>query len=295
VELKEQPMTTRERTTLQEKLDDADGIRYYIRDIEHYRLLSHAEEQALAQQIEQGDTTAKERLIQSNLRLVIAIAKKYTTTNLPMLDRIQAGNIGLMRAVEKYDWRVGAFSTYATWWIKQAVVRAVNEDRNVMHIPEHVHTSIRVMQKAMDNVRKETGHEPTKAEIATRTGMSEGKVTELLLLDMHPASLDEELDDDAGLTLKDMIVQETDMVEEHERVELKATLQEALGTLPERDRLIITMRYGIGCERDMTLLEVGEELGICRERVRQIEAKVLKEKLYRPMQRAMKQWEGVAV
>lgn len=286
-------MTARERTT-EEKQDEASGLKAYIRDIERYNLLTKSEERELAERIEQGDSMAKERLVQSNLRLVVNIALKYTTTMLPLLDRIQAGNIGLLRAAEKYDWRVGAFSTYATWWIKQGITRAINEDKRVMHIPEHVHTSIRLMQKAIDSLRKETGREPTKQEIAVRAKMSMDKVSELLILDMAPASLDATLEDTNGLTLKDVLEVEARMEERSEQEALAMLVQSALDTLTEREQIVIKARFGIGAERGKTLLEVGAELGISRERVRQIEARVMREKLHQPMQRVMRQWNEVS-
>lgn len=286
-------VTTTKRTL--HDTDEEDGVRAYIRDIEIFPLLTAEEEVELAQRIEQGDSTARKRMIEGNLRLVISIARKYTSTPMPMLDRIQYGNIGLMRAVEKYDYRHGCkFSTYATWWIHQSIGRNVSEERTPMHVPVYVHTKIRKMQNAINALRLQLKREPTQSEIAATMGISVEDVYELHIFQQSACSLDAPLETATHLTLKDVLEDATDLEAHGERVLLSEAVQHALEVLSERERVVIQARFGIGAGEGMSLRDIGAMLGCSGERVRQKERDALA-KLHRPLERMVRQWNEVAV
>jgi RNA polymerase primary sigma factor len=255
-----------------------DAFQSYLRDIRGLGLISHAEEIILAQRAAAGDTQARQKLIESNLRLVIAIARRYTSTGVPLIDLIQEGNLGLMRAAEKFDYKRGChFGTYATWWIRQAVSRAAGEQSRMIHLPEHVATRLRKVRRVAAQLSQENGLDPLPEQIAQACHIDVNEVVDLLSLIEQPVSLDSPVDDDARYALADTLEDNTtpapaDTASQHLVGE---ELHRALSVLTPRERAVVSLRYGIGDGRSRTLLEVGKELGISRERVRQLEVVAL--------------------
>ena len=251
-----------------------DAFQSYLHDIRGLSLLSHEEEIILAKRGQAGDTRARRRLVEANLRLVIAIARRYTNSGVPLIDLIQEGNLGLMRAAEKFDWRRGChFGTYATWWIRQAISRAAGEQSRLIHLPEHVATRLRKVRRVASQLSQENGGDPLPEQIAEATGMQVEEVDDLLHVTEQPVSLDSPADSDNRLSLADTledpgIQAPADIASQHL---LGEELHRALSTLTSRERSVVILRYGIGDGRSRTLLEVGKELGISRERVRQLE------------------------
>ncbi len=255
-----------------------DAFQSYLRDIRGLGLLTHAEEIDLAQRAAAGDELSRRKLIESNLRLVIAIARRYTSTGVPLIDLIQEGNLGLMRAAEKFDYQRGChFGTYATWWIRQAVSRAAGEQSRLIHLPEHVATRLRKVRRTAAQLSQENGLDPLPEQIAEACSISIDEVIDLLGVIEQPVSLDAPVDEEARYSLADTLEDSTTPApaETASQHLLGEELHRALAMLTPRERAVITLRYGIGDGRSRTLLEVGKELGISRERVRQLEVVAL--------------------
>jgi RNA polymerase primary sigma factor len=251
-----------------------DAFQSYLHDIRGLSLLSHDEELTLAKRSQAGDGRARRRLIEANLRLVIAIARRYTNSGVPLIDLIQEGNLGLMRAAEKFDWKRGChFGTYATWWIRQAISRAAGEQSRLIHLPEHVATRLRKVRRVASQLSQENGGDPLPEQIAGAAGMPIEEVDDLLHVTEQPISLDAPADVDNRLSLSDTledpgIQAPAEIASQHL---LGEELHRALSQLTARERSVVILRYGIGDGRSRTLLEVGKELSISRERVRQLE------------------------
>lgn len=255
-----------------------DAFQSYLHDIRRHGLITHEEEINLARRAASGDEMARRTLIESNLRLVIAIARRYTSTGVPLIDLIQEGNLGLMRAAEKFDYQRGChFGTYATWWIRQAVSRAAGEQSRMIHLPEHVATRLRKVRRIAAQLSQENGLDPLPEEIAIACNIQVNEVVDLLGVVEQPVSLDAPVDEEARYSLADTLEDSNtpapaDTASQHL---LGEELHRALAFLTPRERSVITLRYGIGDGRSRTLLEVGKELGISRERVRQLEVVAL--------------------
>ena len=278
--LEELPSNSRRvrTSTARTVLGSEDAFQSYLRDIRGLGLLTHAEEVSLAQRAAAGDEMARRTLIESNLRLVIAIARRYTSTGVPLIDLIQEGNLGLMRAAEKFDYRRGChFGTYATWWIRQAVSRAAGEHSRLIHLPEHVATRLRKVRRIAAQLSQENGLDPLPEQIAEACSMDLSEVIDLLGIIEQPVSLDAPVDDEARYSLADTLEDSAAPApaETASQHLLGEELHRALALLTPRERSVITLRYGIGDGRSRTLLEVGKELGISRERVRQLEVVAL--------------------
>jgi RNA polymerase primary sigma factor len=256
-----------------------DAFQSYLHEMRRFGRLTPAEEIELAQHIAAGDEWARHQLIESNLRLVIAIACQYTSTGVPLLDLIQEGNLGLMRAVEKFDPRRGCrFGTYATLWIRQAVSRAATEQSRLIHLPEQVARRLGKVRHVVVHLLQENGRDPLPEQIAQTSEIDLDEVIQLLGLIEQPISLDTRIDDESHSsfadTLEDTVASALDEIAAQHV--LGEQVHRAIAFLPPRERLVITLRYGISDGRSRTLLEVGKELGISRERVRQLEEAALK-------------------
>jgi RNA polymerase primary sigma factor len=256
-----------------------DAVRLYLRTIGRVRLLTREDEVRLAKRVEQNDMSAKNALIEANLRLVVSIAKRYTGRGLTMLDLIQEGNLGLIRAVEKFDWRRGfKFSTYATWWIRQAITRALADQSRTIRIPVHMVERMNRVARARRSLIQKNGREPSSEEIGELVEMAPKKVDEILKLGQEPVSLEapvgsEEGDASLGDFIEDAAIDRPlEIVSNRIR---DADLQKVLESLPWRERRVIELRYGLGGDPPMTLEDIGAQVGVTRERVRQIEAKTL--------------------
>jgi len=256
-----------------------DPLKLYVRQIGGGPLLTRAEERELARRKDAGDEAAKRQLIESNLRLVMSITRNYTKAGVPLLDLIQEGNLGLIRAVEKFDYRMGyKLSTYATWWIRQAVTRALADQGRTIRLPVHVAEQLRRLLRARRQLAQKLNREPTLAELAKETGMEESRVTDLLDLVEDPVSLDTPVGD--GESLYGDLIEDVNSEAPHERTaqRLRATeLANALAHLNPRMRRVLALRFGLDGELPQTLEEVGAGLGITRERVRQLESRALRE------------------
>jgi RNA polymerase primary sigma factor len=256
-----------------------DALKLYVRQIGDGRLLTAAEERELAQRKDEGDEEAKRRLIEGNLRLVMSITRNYTKAGVPLLDLIQEGNLGLIRAVEKFDWRMGyKLSTYATWWIRQAVTRALANQGRTIRLPVHVAEHVRQVMRARRILSQKLNREPLLAELAKESGLSEAKVRDLLELVEDPLSLETPVGDGESI-YGDLIEDDNADLPEDTTVEAMRSreLAEALDRLNPRMQLVISRRFGLDGEAPQTLDQVGTELGISRERVRQLEAQALRE------------------
>jgi RNA polymerase primary sigma factor len=266
-----------------------DPVRMYLKEIGKVRLLTAEEEVALAKRIERGDMEAKRRLIEANLRLVVSIAKRYVGRGMQFLDLIQEGNLGLIRAVEKFDYRKGyKFSTYATWWIRQAITRAIADQARTIRIPVHMVETINKLIRVQRQLLQDMGREPTADEIAEEMGTTPQKVREILKISQEPVSLETPIGEEEDSQLGDFIEDEdaTMPVEAVSEIMQKEELQNVLGMLTHRERKVIELRFGLKGEHPRTLEEVGQKFGVTRERIRQIEAKTLaKLKSYRDSQR----------
>jgi len=257
----------------------SDPVRMYLKEIGRTPLLKFADEIDLAKRYEKGERPAKQKLIESNLRLVVSIAKKYIGRGLSLLDLIQEGNQGLIRAVEKYDWRKGyKFSTYATWWIRQAITRAIADQARTIRIPVHMVETINRFLKLSRRLMQEFGREPSPEEIAQAMQIDVAKVREIMKVSQEPTSLATPVGDDEDSLLGDFI-QDTTQPSPYDaasRELLKEHLEEVLRTLSDREKRVLILRFGLEDARPRTLEEVGVEFGVTRERIRQIEAKALR-------------------
>ena len=256
-----------------------DSLRLYMRSIGRVALLSAAEEVQLAKRIERGDMAAKRQMVEANLRLVVSIAKSYPGRGLTFLDLIQEGSLGLIRAVEKFDYRRGfKFSTYATWWIRQAVTRAIADKGRTIRVPVHIVERLNALIYAERRLIQELGREPTPSELAGELRCSINEVREIMRIGQQPASLEKPLGEDESSALSDVI--EDISAESPFDIAYKALRRESVGrvlaTLPRREREVLEMRYGLFGRPKRTLDEVGRALNITRERVRQIENRTLK-------------------
>lgn len=262
-----------------EDVDLRDPIKMYLKEIGKISLLSFDEEIELAKRIENGELIAKKKLIESNLRLVVSIAKKYTGHSLSFLDLVQEGNVGLIRAVEKYDYRRGfRFSTYASWWIRQAVTRALADQSRVIRVPVHMVESINKIQRAERHLYQKLGRPATHEEIAKELGLPVKKIREYLKVSQEPISLETPLGTDKDNRLGDFVEDKRAISPEEKVVDLhfKDQLYEVLNNLTDREREILLLRFGLENIRPHTLEEVGKIFNVTRERIRQIEAKAIK-------------------
>ncbi|CAI3336281.1 RNA polymerase sigma factor RpoD [Enterococcus cecorum] len=256
-----------------------DPVRMYLKEIGRVPLLTADEEVTLALKIEQGDQEAKQRLAEANLRLVVSIAKRYVGRGMQFLDLIQEGNMGLMKAVEKFDYRKGfKFSTYATWWIRQAITRAIADQARTIRIPVHMVETINKLIRIQRQLLQELGKEPTPEQIAEKMEMPTEKVREILKIAQEPVSLETPIGEEDDSHLGDFIEdQEATSPAEHAAYELlKEQLEDVLDTLTDREENVLRLRFGIDDGRTRTLEEVGKVFGVTRERIRQIEAKALR-------------------
>jgi RNA polymerase primary sigma factor len=256
-----------------------DPVRMYLKEIGKVDLLKFEQEVKLAQQIERGSNKARTLLIEANLRLVVSIAKKYIGRGLSFLDLIQEGNQGLMRAVEKFDWRKGfKFSTYATWWIRQAITRAIADQARTIRIPVHMVETINKVFKTARALTQDLGREPGVEEIAAVLDIPEEKVTEIYRISQDTTSLATPVGDDEDSFLGDFIedTSQPSPYEETSRELLKESIESVLDSLDEREGDVLKMRFGLMGNNPQTLEEVGKKFGVTRERIRQIEAKALR-------------------
>lgn len=262
-----------------------DPVRLYLKEIGKVPLLTSDEELELAKRIEAGEEDAKRRLAEANLRLVVSVAKRYVGRGLLLLDLIQEGNLGLIKAVDKFDYRKGfKFSTYATWWIRQSITRAIADQARTIRIPVHMVESINRMTRISRQMVQEIGREPSVEELAEKMGVSPAKVMEVMKIAMDPVSLESPIGDEEESHLGDFIP-DSNMPVPAEAVTHKVLceqIEEALGTLTEREEKVLRLRFGLDDGKARTLEEVGREFNVTRERIRQIEAKALR-KLKHPV------------
>jgi len=264
----------------------SDPVRMYLREIGRIPLLKAAEEVDLAQRIEKDDLKARKKLAESNLRLVVSIAKRYVGRGLTLLDLIQEGNQGLIRAVEKYDWRRGfKFSTYATWWIRQAITRAIADQARTIRVPVHMVETINKLVRTSRKLMQDLGRDPTPEEIGKAMEISASKVREVLKISQSTTSLEAPVGNEEDSLLGDFIADGAPSpIETASKQLLKENIKEVLSTLSSREANVLVYRFGLEGGRPMTLEEVGKKFGVTRERIRQIEAKALR-KLKHPSRR----------
>jgi RNA polymerase primary sigma factor len=266
-------------TPVQQVLETTtDALQLFLREAGRHPLLTAAQEVELAKKIERGDELAKQRMIQANLRLVVSIAKNYRNQGLPFLDLIQEGTLGLIRAVEKFDWRRGfKFSTYATWWIRQAVARALADKARTIRMPVHIVERLQKMNRAERTLWTQLGREPTLEEIADEASLPLQQAKEVRAAARASASLDQPVGETDDAVFGDFVAGDGPLPEEVVELSLRSqALQEALRSLPERERHVLVLRYGLADGEPRTLEEIGRRLGLTRERVRQIELDSLK-------------------
>ena len=265
--------------TIAKELTINDPVRMYLKEIGKISLLSLDEETELSKKIAEGDEMAKNRLAESNLRLVVSIAKRYVGRGMLFLDLIQEGNIGLMKAVEKFDAEKGyKFSTYATWWIRQAITRAIADQARTIRVPVHMVETINKLSRYQRQLTLELNREPTDEELAKKMGMSPDKVREVIKIAQDPVSLETPIGEEEDSHLGDFVPDESNMSPEdftiHEM--LKEEIGDVLLTLTEREEQVLRLRFGLDDGSSKTLEEVGQMFGVTRERIRQIEAKALR-------------------
>ena len=256
-----------------------DPVRIYLKEIGRVPLLSPDEEAQVAEKVLQGDEEASMRLVEANLRLVVSIAKRYLGRGMQLLDLIQEGNLGLMKAVEKFDHTKGfKFSTYATWWIRQAITRAIADQSRTIRIPVHMGETISKIKKASIQLLHENGHEPTVEEIAEYIDTSPDKIKEAMRASQEPVSLETPIGEEEDSHLGDFIPDDSTLTPQEAALQamLKEQLDSVLSTLTPREEKVIRLRFGLDDGRPRTLEEVGEVFDVTRERIRQIEAKALR-------------------
>ncbi|MCI9437547.1 MAG: RNA polymerase sigma factor RpoD [Lachnospiraceae bacterium] len=279
--------------TIPDGISLEDPVRMYLKEIGKVPLLSAEEEIELAQRMELGDQDAKKRLAEANLRLVVSIAKRYVGRGMLFLDLIQEGNLGLIKAVEKFDYRKGyKFSTYATWWIRQAITRAIADQARTIRIPVHMVETINKLIRVSRQLLQELGREPTPEEIAEEMSMPVERVREILKISQEPVSMETPIGEEEDSHLGDFI--EDDKVpvpaDAAAFTLLKEQLVEVLGTLTEREQKVLRLRFGLDDGRARTLEEVGKEFNVTRERIRQIEAKALRKLRHPSRSRKLKDY-----
>ena len=267
----------KEQLTPEEKVSEP--LQIYLNEIGQIPLLSEEEERSLGEKSAKGDEDARKRLSEGNLRLVVSLAKHYTGRGIPLMDLIQEGNMGLMRAAEKYDYtKENRFSTYASWWIKEAMQRAIDQQSREIRVPVHVAENMKRVQKTARELQQSLGRDATPKEIAEKLGdKTEEDVKNIINYLQSPVSLETPVGDDGENSLGDMVEDRTEMTPEEAMNALvqQVEVKELLETLGDRERQVIRLRYGLDDEKPHTLEEIGEILGVTRERVRQIEARAL--------------------
>ena len=275
-----EPETVEEDTSVPtEQIAIDDPVKVYLKEIGRVPLLTPEEETALAMRIIDGDNAAKKRLSEANLRLVVSIAKRYVGRGMQFLDLIQEGNLGLIKAVEKFDYTKGfKFSTYATWWIRQAITRAIADQARTIRIPVHMVETINKVKKASSQLLHKTGHEPTAEEIAEELNMPVDRIREIMRVAQEPVSLETPIGEEEDSHLGDFIedVDAPAPADAASHTLLKEQLEEVLQSLTEREAKVLRLRFGLEDGRPRTLEEVGKEFDVTRERIRQIEAKALR-------------------
>lgn len=279
--------------TLTKDLTINDPVRMYLKEIGQIKLLTMDEELALADRILQGDPEAKTILAEANLRLVVSIAKRYVGRGMLFLDLIQEGNIGLMKAVDKFDVTKGyKFSTYATWWIRQAITRAIADQARTIRVPVHMVETINKLARIQRQLTLELNREPSEEELAKKMGMSVDKIREIYKISQEPVSLETPIGEEDDSHLGDFIKDENNMSpEEYATNEmLKDEISEVLLTLTEREEKVIRLRFGLEDGKSRTLEEVGQMFGVTRERIRQIEAKALRKLRHPSRSRKLKDY-----
>ena len=262
-----------------EGVSTEDPVRMYLKEIGNVPLLSTEEEVALAQRVEAGDESAKKQLIEANLRLVVSIAKKYVGRGMPFLDLIQEGNMGLMKAVDKFDYSKGfKFSTYATWWIRHSITRGIADTGRTIRVPVHMVETINKTLRMTRTLLQELGREPTPEEVADRLGVPVARVREVLKISRDPVSLDTPIGEEDDSHLGDFIEDDSALSPADSAAfsMLREELSTALESLTDRERQVVQLRFGLIDGRARTLEEVGKEFNVTRERIRQIEAKALR-------------------
>jgi RNA polymerase primary sigma factor len=286
-----------EREVVQEtdlnSLAQSDSLRLYLREISRIQLLNAAKEAYLAERAEQGDKEARNKLIEANLRLVVSIAKKYVGQGLSLEDLIGEGNIGLIRAVTKFDYRKGfRFSTYATWWIKQAITRAILEGTRVVRLPVYIMEEVMRVKRMTRQLYQELGREPTSENISERLGMTPERVNELMIWAEKVFSLDAPLSEEEENTLGDILedTRERGPMELTDQLLLREEIRKVLGQLTLRERQVIELRFGLIDDHDHTLEEVGKKLKVTRERVRQIEERAIRKLRHPQASRILKDY-----
>jgi RNA polymerase primary sigma factor len=255
-----------------------DSVRLYLREIGRVPLLSADQEVRLAKRIERGDREARRQMIEANLRLVVSIAKRYVGTGVPFLDLVQEGSLGLIRAVEKFDYRRGyKFSTYATWWIRQAISRAVADKGRTIRLPAPIFDRLNRVISAKRRLSQQLGREPSREEIAREVGLTRDEVSRILRVGQQPISLETPIGEAEDAKLADLIADEQaeSPFDSASISLLRQGIERALKSLPERERTVIKLRFGLHDQRPSTLNQVGAELGVTRERARQLETHAL--------------------
>ncbi len=279
--------------TIPDSVNIEDPVRMYLKEIGKVSLLTAEEEIELAKRMEEGDEDAKKRLAEANLRLVVSIAKRYVGRGMLFLDLIQEGNLGLIKAVEKFDYRKGfKFSTYATWWIRQAITRAIADQARTIRIPVHMVETINKLVRVSRQLLQELGREPTPEEIADKMDIPVERVREIIKISQEPVSLETPIGEEEDSHLGDFIQDDNVPVpaEAAAFTLLKEQLDEVLGTLTEREQKVLRLRFGLKDGRARTLEEVGKEFNVTRERIRQIEAKALRKLRHPSRSRKLKDY-----
>ena len=259
----------------------SNAMKMYLKEIEEYKMLTASEEIELAKEIDNSIPEAKEKFINANYRLVVSIAKKYRKENVDMLDLIQAGNIGLIKAVEKYDYKKGfKFSTYATWWIKQSITRYIDDCENTIRIPVHLHQRINFIKRKKQELTNELQREPSLDELAEVCDMEPDKILEILKRDKNVVSLDTPIKEDEDSSLVEFIPSDANLddvvIHEVEQKNLREKIDELLTGLNDQEQKVLRMRFGLDDDDPKTLEEIGKVFGVTRERIRQIEAKAIR-------------------